>query len=46
MMEGWMIAAMELIGVVVSNDAVESQCTSRGDPFHEFRCSWKKRGGR
>jgi hypothetical protein len=46
LMEGWMIAAMELIGVAVSNDAEESQCTNRGDPFHEFRCSWTKRGRR
>jgi predicted hydrocarbon binding protein len=46
LMEGWMIAAMELIGVEVSTDAAETKCTSRGDPYHEFRCSWKERGGR
>lgn len=43
LMEGWMIAAMSSIGVEVSADARETKCASRGDPFHEFRCTWRKK---
>lgn len=43
LMEGWMISTMNALGVDVSDDASESACTSRGDAFHEFRCSWTKR---
>jgi len=45
LMEGWMIATLELIGAEVSADAEEKKCTSLGDEFHEFRCTWTKRGG-
>jgi hypothetical protein len=43
LMEGWMITTMATIGCQVSADAGEKACTSRGDPYHEFRCSWTKR---
>ena len=43
LMEGWMISTMENIGFRVSEDAMESACTSRGAPHHEFVCSWQKR---
>ncbi len=43
LMEGWMIATMDALGVEVNADAAETACTSRGAPFHEFRCTWKKR---
>jgi hypothetical protein len=40
LMEGWMIALMDSIGFRVSDDARESKCATRGDPYHEFRCTW------
>jgi len=40
LMEGWMIATMDSIGYRVNDDARESRCPSRGDAYHEFRCSW------
>jgi hypothetical protein len=43
LMEGWMISTMEAIGLRIHDDARESKCTSRGDPFHEFTCSWSRR---
>lgn len=43
LMEGWMIATMEAIGLQVHDDGRETRCTSRGDPFHEFSCTWSKR---
>jgi hypothetical protein len=51
LMEGWMIATMAELGAKVAADARETACCSRGDAFHEFRCSWapiekKMRGGR
>ena len=42
LMEGWMIATMKTLGAKVSDDARESACCSRGDGFHEFRCTWTK----
>lgn len=42
LMEGWMIATMDALGVVV-NDGRETACTSQGDTVHEFRCTWTKR---
>lgn len=41
LMEGWMVSSMEAIGCRVDSDFRESACTSRGDPHHEFRCSWR-----
>lgn len=45
LMEGWMIATMDALGLVVSADGRETRCTSRGDPFHEFSCTWTRRKG-
>ena len=42
LMEGWMIATMNTLGVDVI-DPRESMCTSRGGTSHEFACRWKKR---
>jgi len=42
LMEGWMIATMAALGLRVSESAGEPLCTSRGDPHHEFSCSWSK----
>jgi hypothetical protein len=42
LMEGWMITTMATIGFHVNNDAMETACTSNGDPYHEFRCSWTR----
>jgi hypothetical protein len=41
LMEGWMISTMDSIGYHVNDDARESQCQSRGGPYHEFRCTWR-----
>ncbi len=43
LMEGWMIGTMKQIGVVVSEDARETACMSRGDAHHEFACTWRAR---
>lgn len=43
LMEGWMIATMDRIGVIVSADARETACESRGDAHHEFACTWRAR---
>lgn len=43
LMEGWMIATMDALGVDVSPDGKETVCSSRGGAFHEFRCTWAKR---
>ncbi|MEZ4219591.1 MAG: hypothetical protein R3B13_01600 [Polyangiaceae bacterium] len=45
MMEGWMIAAMDVVGVDVLPGACESECMSRGGRFHEFVCEWSLREG-
>jgi len=42
LMEGWMTATMNALGVEVI-DGHESACVRRGDACHEFRCRWKKR---
>ncbi len=42
MMEGWMISAMNTIGVHVLPGAHESECTSRGGAYHEFTCRWTR----
>ncbi len=43
MMESWMIAAMDVIGVTVLPGARERECQSRGGSCHEFWCQWQKR---
>lgn len=43
LMEGWMIAAMDAIGVEVLPGATETVCMSRGGPYHEFTCRWRVR---
>ena len=43
LMEGWMIATMAQIGVVVNKDARETACASRGAAHHEFACTWRRR---
>jgi hypothetical protein len=43
LMEGWMTAAMDTIGVEVLPGAGEIQCPNRGGPFHEFSCQWRHR---
>ena len=40
LMEGWMIGAMAVLGAEVNDDGRETMCTSRGDPCHEFACTW------
>jgi len=41
MMESWMIAAMDVVGVTVLPGACERECESRGGRFHEFWCKWE-----
>jgi hypothetical protein len=41
MMEGWMIAAMDVVGVRVLPGSCERECTSTGGRFHEFWCQWE-----
>lgn len=43
LMEGWMISTMDALGLAVHDDGRETRCTSRGDAFHEFTCSWSKK---
>jgi hypothetical protein len=40
LLEGWMIAAMDFIGVRLIG-AGERLCMSKGHPFHEFVCTWE-----
>lgn len=40
LMEGWMIAAMDVVGVSVLPGARERECTSTGGNWHEFWCQW------
>ena len=42
LMEGWMVATMNTLGVDVL-DPRETLCTSRGGAAHEFACRWKKK---
>jgi hypothetical protein len=44
LMEGWMTAAMDFIGVRVLPGACERMCAARGAPFHEFWCRWEAKG--
>jgi len=43
LMEGWMISTMATIGCIVNGEAMERLCQSRGDPHHEFFCTWHPR---
>jgi hypothetical protein len=42
MMEGWMIAAMEVLGATVSPGGRETACMSKHGPYHEFTCTWTR----
>jgi hypothetical protein len=44
LMEGWMIAAMDVVGARVLPGARETECQSTGGRFHEFSCTWELRG--
>jgi hypothetical protein len=46
LMEAWMIAAMDVIGVRVLPDAHETVCMSEGGPYHEFWCRWEPQSPR
>lgn len=41
MMEGWMIAAMDVVGARVLPGARERECASHGGSCHEFWCQWE-----
>ena len=41
LMEGWMIAAMDVVGAEVLPGACERECNSRGGSCHEFWCRWR-----
>lgn len=41
LMEGWMIAAMDIVGVNVLPGACETECMSEGGRYHEFWCQWQ-----
>jgi len=41
MMEGWMTAAMDVIGVRILPGACETECMSSGGRYHEFSCQWE-----
>jgi hypothetical protein len=43
LMEGWMSAAMDEIGVYVLPGARERECVSRGGANHEFWCRWRSK---
>ena len=43
LMEGWMLATMKQIGVVVGPNARETACTAWGGAYHEFACTWRPR---
>lgn len=43
LMEGWMIATMDALGLRVDENGRETLCVARGDPHHEFSCSWTKK---
>jgi hypothetical protein len=42
LMEGWMIATMEVIGCHVHEGAAETLCMSQGGSYHEFSCTWSR----
>jgi hypothetical protein len=41
LMEGWMIAAMDVVGARVLPGARETECAAQGGRFHEFSCRWE-----
>lgn len=41
LMEGWMMAAMDVIGAHVLPGASETECMSQGGRYHEFSCQWE-----
>jgi len=41
LMEGWMIAAMDVVGVRLLPGACERHCASRSGDVHEFWCQWQ-----
>ena len=43
MMESWMIAAMDVIGVRVLPGACERECPNQGGRYHEFWCRWENK---
>jgi len=40
-MEGWMMQMLEGLGVKIGPNARETQCMSKGGPYHEFKCTWR-----
>jgi hypothetical protein len=42
MMEGWMVAAMGVLGATVLPGARETACMASAAPYHEFACTWTK----
>ncbi len=41
MHEGWFQGAMEALGLEIVDPFQETKCASRGDPYHEFHCTWR-----
>lgn len=41
LMEGWMLATMKQIGVVIGPNARETTCPALGGEYHEFACTWR-----
>jgi hypothetical protein len=41
LMEGWMTAAMDFIGVNLLPGAGETECVSTGGRYHQFVCRWE-----
>lgn len=41
LMEGWMSAAMDVIGARVLPGSGETECMSQGGRYHEFCCRWE-----
>jgi len=41
LMEGWMIAAMDVVGARILPGACETECQSEGGRYHEFSCRWE-----
>jgi hypothetical protein len=40
---GWMIATMDSIGLKVDPGSKETKCTNKGDDYHEFCATWRKK---
>jgi hypothetical protein len=41
LMEGWMIAAMDVVGARILPGARETECESLRGRYHEFTCQWQ-----